>query len=179
MSCNQNSIKQRYKNNTNTLSTAKKSRLDSIQFEWNVRKPNQSWKHWIKKLSEYKAHHGNCDVPQRYSRDRALGAFVSNLRGEYRKYTRGKNSSLNPKTIKMLEDMGFRWSVASGKVEMIAWEERVRQLKEYKEKFGNCNVPKEWSDNVGLGDWVETLRHVSRVILLIVYCGIIFNSSHD
>ena len=79
----------------------------------------------------------------------------------------------------MLEDMGFRWSVASGKVEMIAWEERVRQLKEYKEKFGNCNVPKGWSHNVGLGDWVETLRHVSRVILLIVYCGIIFNSSHD
>ena len=153
---------QRYKNNTNQLNHVKKAKLDAIGFEWNLRNPNRPWKKWIKELQEYKLQYGHVDVPQRDPNHKELGAFVSNLRGEYRKYNRGQTSSLDPKRIHSLEEMGFHWSTGRGRGK-ISWETRVSQLKHYKEKFGDFNVPKGWVENVGLGDWVEKQRMVSAL----------------
>jgi hypothetical protein len=44
----------------------------------------------------------------------------------------------------------------------------VAQLKIYKERFGDCNVPKGWEEDVSLGDWVEKTREVRKDKGLIV-----------
>jgi hypothetical protein len=165
---------QRYKNNTRSLNAAKKAKLDSIDFEWNLREPNRSWKKWLKELLVYKAHHGHVNVPQRCKTNKALGAFVSNLRSEYRKYSKGQNSFLNPKRIQILDDLGFQWVArkgvsANGGEAMDGagvWETRLTELNGYKERFGDCNVPKGWGEDPWLGDWVEKQRQVCFIVIL-------------
>jgi hypothetical protein len=168
---------QRYKNNTNALNANKKAQLNSIDFEWTLREPNRSWKKWLKELSAYKDLYGHIDVPQRCKENKALGAFVSNIRSEYRKHNKGQNSMLNPKRIQTLEDLGFKWVGKKGapanntaqvkvvdalaKVEEVSWETRLNELADYRVRFGDCYVPKGWSENPDLGDWVEKLRQVS------------------
>lgn len=125
------------------------------------------------------------NVPQRDAKHKGLGAFVSNLRGEYRKYQRGgkgcSNSSLNERKIEILEGMGFRWSVQKGshsnggKEEVVVpWEVRVEQLKCYKNQFGHVNVPKDWEEVHGLGEWCETQRQVSFSCASLMYCTSLF-----
>jgi predicted helicase len=38
------------------------------------------------------------------------------------------------------------------------WDERYGQLKSYKERFGDCNVPARWPENPTLGMWVNNQR---------------------
>ena len=123
----------------------------------------------------YKSHNGHLDVPQRDVNNKALGAFVSNIRGEYRKYKRGQKSCLNEKRIRLLEGMGFRWQVSRGKKDrdlesMVSWETRVGQLRDYKERFGDCNVPLGWGKVSGLGDWCELQRKVRLLRFIVLYC---------
>lgn len=42
------------------------------------------------------------------------------------------------------------------------WEERFRQLAEYREAFGNCDVPIRYAPNVQLGRWVQKQRMLYR-----------------
>jgi len=42
------------------------------------------------------------------------------------------------------------------------WDERFGELKEYRERFGDCNVPKDWKENKSLGVWVDTQRQRGR-----------------
>ena len=39
-----------------------------------------------------------------------------------------------------------------------AWNERLKELKKFKEKYGHCMVPQKYPDNVSLGIWVNKQR---------------------
>ena len=41
----------------------------------------------------------------------------------------------------------------------IPWEERLKQLGEYKTIHGNCRVPQKYQENPSLGHWVSRQRH--------------------
>ena len=40
----------------------------------------------------------------------------------------------------------------------VTWDERYGELKRYKERFGDCNVPGDWRENPQLGTWVNSQR---------------------
>ena len=40
----------------------------------------------------------------------------------------------------------------------VTWDERFGELKRYKERFGDCNVPEGWPENPQLANWVNTQR---------------------
>ena len=40
----------------------------------------------------------------------------------------------------------------------INWNFRFMQLKDYKKRFGNCEVPQNWPENKQLGRWVIRQR---------------------
>jgi hypothetical protein len=42
------------------------------------------------------------------------------------------------------------------------WYATYNQLKDYKEQFGNCNVPYRWSENPKLASWVRKQRDEYR-----------------
>lgn len=55
-----------------------------------------------------------------------------------------------------LNRVGFTWSVREGG--HTAWDIRLMELKEYRDKMGNCNVPKIYPANPSLGYWVNEVR---------------------
>ena len=51
---------------------------------------------------------------------------------------------------------------SKSKCEGLTWEERVEQLKAYKQVEGHCNVPQKYEANPQLGLWVATQRRVYK-----------------
>ena len=41
------------------------------------------------------------------------------------------------------------------------WEQKFKELEEYKEEHGDCNVPQRYPDNPPLGRWVNNQRRIS------------------
>jgi hypothetical protein len=61
---------------------------------------------------------------------------------------------LNPERIRRLESLGFAWSMARPKTKPRSWEERLGDLRRFREENGSYNVPR----NSSLGEWLHNQR---------------------
>ena len=64
-----------------------------------------------------------------------------------------REGRLAPERKRRLDERGFDWDPKLG-----AWEVMFGELKRYKERFGDCNVPQAWKENPPLGLWVHRQR---------------------
>lgn len=55
--------------------------------------------------------------------------------------------------IVALEKLGFVWNSHDA-----VWEERLKELKQYKNDFGDTNVPSNYEHNAKLAIWVKRQR---------------------
>ena len=118
-------------------------RLSSIGFKWKQKGPNVPWETRFDELVQYKAKHGDCDVPTKQGK---LGTWVGTQRGAYR------DDKLEQGCIDRLNSIGFKWRVVKEKV---PWDTQFKELVQYKAKHGDCKV----SDRQGpLGRWVRHQR---------------------
>jgi predicted helicase len=131
------------------LAAERAARLEAIGFLWDVQKA--AWEEMFRELLAYKERFGNCDVPQRWRENRALGIWCGRQRIER---SRG---GLSQERISRLEEIGFVWNLLSA-----AWNKMYGELCAYKERFGNCNVPAVWQDNPSLGTWCSNQRQDYR-----------------
>ncbi|HYT62020.1 MAG TPA: helicase associated domain-containing protein, partial [Haliangiales bacterium] len=69
-------------------------------------KPQELWPMRYGQLVEFKKQYGHCNVPYNYSENRQLGIWVSNQR------CKRKQHKLTPEREKLLNEVGFVWSVA-------------------------------------------------------------------
>ena len=71
-----------------------------------------------------------------------------------------KNNKLASERIEALEDIGVEWTRPKGgsKPDDPAWWKRFADLKVYKEKHGDCNVPINDKANPQLANWVYNQR---------------------
>ena len=83
--------------------------LEDLGFEWSPQ--DNSWNDLHRLLVEYEAEHGNCLVPQHYPDNKALGKWVDKQRTQYRLRREGKQTPLTEDRIKLLDEVGFVWSV--------------------------------------------------------------------
>jgi len=118
-------------------------------------KRGNTWELRYNELLEFKQLHGHCDVPQNYAPNTSLGIWVNKQRMEHKNRLDGKSSSLNDGRLARLQSIGFRWAKRKGQA---SWEEKFRELKEYKAEYGNCHVPTKYKENTALGRWVSTQR---------------------
>lgn len=49
--------------------------------------------------------------------------------------------------------LGFVWSPYD-----VVWETRFRELVQYRDEHGHCDVPARWPPNLSLGHWVAAQR---------------------
>eukprot|EP00956_Cyclotella_meneghiniana_P008269 scaffold11022_cov38-Cyclotella_meneghiniana.AAC.3 len=135
------------------------NKLNDIGFVWeadcNVAREeeyNERWNEMFKDLVDYKEKEGHCDVPQRYKQNKKLGKWVMTQRKSHKKKT------LLQDRVAKLNDIGFVWeadcNVAREEVYNERWNEMFKDLVDYKEKHGNCNVPHIYPENPSLGKWV-------------------------
>jgi hypothetical protein len=56
-----------------------------------------------------------------------------------------------------LNEIGFDWDPYDA-----SWETMFAELQRYKERYGDCKVPREWKPNVKLARWVNTQRSLEK-----------------
>ena len=131
------------------LSQDQQHRLVELGFVWD---PFEAiWEEQFAALAQYKTQHGDCNVPQGWLENLTLGTWVSTQRGEQRK------GRLTDEQQRRLEALGFVWD----SLEAI-WEEQFAALAQYKTQHGDCNVPRHWPEQHGLGSWVTRQRQEKK-----------------
>jgi hypothetical protein len=130
--------------------------LASLDFEWGV---CVAWEDRLSELADYRKIHGHCNVPTIYSENAKLASWVSSQRSQYRFYVEGKISQITTFRIQKLESLGFEWGVC------VAWEDRLSELADYRKIHGHCNVPRSYSENTKLANWVGNQRIQYRLLL--------------
>jgi Helicase associated domain len=109
---------------TSTASSASEGR--SVADRWNDR--YQDLKAFVQK-------HGHCHVPINYKENPLLSRWTKRQRYQWKLKQEGKQSSLTDARQLMLEELGFLWDVRS-----IIWDVRFRELVQFYENHGHCNV---------------------------------------
>jgi predicted helicase len=125
-------------------------RLEALGFIWDTL--DRAWEKMFQNLVEYKKRFGDCNVPQRWSENPALGRWCFTQRVNYRK------GELSSTRAARLEEVGFVWRQLDSR----PWEEMFDALADYKARFGHCNVPQLWAENPRLGRWCNTQRQVYK-----------------
>ena len=139
-----------------SLSQDRIDRLSGIGFKWalKVKGPEVPWETRFDQLVQYKANHGDCNIPTTQGQ---LGTWVSTQRANYRK---GK---LSQDRITCLDGIDFDWPRPRGSSridsKVVPWETRFDELVQYKAEHGDCNVPRSQGQ---LGWWAVTQRQSYR-----------------
>merc|ERR1712130_616549 len=104
-------------------------------------------------LIKYKDRLGNCDVPSNHKEDeKNLGNWLSDQR------KLKKKRKLREEYQHRLEELGVVWDVLSQK-----WEDNFTLLIKYKDREGNCDVPRNHKeDEKNLGNWLNDQRKLKR-----------------
>lgn len=140
---------QRESNKANRLDADRIRSLEKLGFLWNPL--DTAWEEMFAALVAYKQRFGDCSVPQLWSGNPGLAKWVSRQRGFY------TTSKLTKDRTRRLEELGIVWNTFDA-----TWEEMFTALNDYKNRFGDCNVPKRWPDNLKLGRWVLRQRSFRR-----------------
>lgn len=87
--------------------------LQSIGFNWAKRKGNVSWMMKYEELRRFKEANGSCDVATKYTKNPALGRWVSTQRSEYKKFNKsgGRSKHMTQARADLLNDLGFKWEM--------------------------------------------------------------------
>lgn len=99
------------------------------------------WEHRFEDLGQWKATHGDCNVPKAEGK---LGRWVVRQRELHKK------SKLEPDRRQKLDGLGFVWNTNEA-----AWEHRYKLLVKYAQVHGHCCVP---ISDPTLGMWVAKMR---------------------
>lgn len=127
-------------------------RLEQLGIIWVDVGVHLSGEEQFENLKKYKEKHGHCNVSQYCKEFPGLGRWVLKQRVYYNK------NQLEQVKIDQLESIGFCWEPRDPK-----WNQRVAELKSFKLKYGHCNVPAQWEENINLGTWVFNLRRAQKL----------------
>jgi len=116
-------------------------------------KHDEKWGMMFEKLMEYKSQHGHSMVPQCYQDDLRLGRWVHYQRVEYWIFQQTGSAKITPERIARLNAIGFEWDPQKAQ-----WDIMYERLKKFKEELGHCRVPKGYSKDKELANWVRNQR---------------------
>jgi hypothetical protein len=90
---------------------------------------------------------------------------VSTQRVQFRLYKEGKKGCMiTPSRIKALDEIGFDWG-REGCSDLVDWEVRYEELRQFHEENGHCRVPRAYKENQQLGNWVHTQVKKKKILL--------------
>lgn len=137
---------QRYHNTKGILSTERINKLKDIGFLFNPF--DVAWEEKFILLCKFKEENGHSNVSSDDSKNLLLLKWSGKQRSKYQK---GK---LSKERITKLEDIGFLFINPWDAV----WEEMFILLCKYAEKNGHCNIPRNYSENQSLANWIRKQR---------------------
>jgi hypothetical protein len=94
-------------------------------------------------------------VPRRWAEDPGLGKWVGKQRNYKKALDRGDpGKGMAAARAAKLEALSLTWDALDA-----AWEAQLAKLAVYKVAHGDCNVPRRWAEDPGLGKWVGKKRN--------------------
>jgi len=113
----------------------------------------EKWQERFQDLLEFKEEYGHCLVPHDNQDNPQLARWVKRQRYQFNMRKQGKSASITDERIKILNSHGFVWDSHEA-----AWEERIRQLKDFVKKHGTGSVPARYPQNPQLATWAKCQR---------------------
>jgi len=138
---------------TKATTTATKPLPSSKKAVTSRSKKDEKWMAMMEELKTYKQEHGTCIVPRGYAPNPRLASWVAEQRKQFKLMKDGKQSSITPERILMLDNLGFAWNAQEA-----AWGKHMSDLKSFLEEHGHCHVPLNHSKYPKLGLWVKEQR---------------------
>ncbi len=92
------------------------------------------WMSRYKDLKKYRSKTGDCMVPVAFDGVAGLGVWVSNQR------QRKRAGALSLDQIRLLDEIGFNWSVKHRSVRRYDWQDVLSRLTKFKKTNGHCYV---------------------------------------
>ena len=143
---------QRTRHRKGRLTVDRQRRLTELDFVWNPAKLDHSttqiWEEQFAALAQYKAQHGDCNVPRDWPENPSLSYWVGTQRSI--------REALPPEQRARLDALGFVWEVLNEQ-----WDKGFSALQSFHQREGHCRVPKQYREGtVPLGHWVATQRCV-------------------
>ncbi|KAL7534157.1 hypothetical protein ACHAXR_005680, partial [Thalassiosira sp. AJA248-18] len=136
--------------------------------EWLKEKITSTWNERIAMLKAHKAQFDTCDLTHapKESVPPLLSSFVLESRKQYKKFQRGKHSTLTAARISELEELGFDFSpLESGSSRsnherrfQRQWDVQFEKMLAYKREYGDCLASSMSGEHTKLGNWVRGQR---------------------
>lgn len=136
-----------------TMSTSVKipKENETLQVDGRVihkRRPSKNWMAMFRKLQEYRDKSGSFYIPASDTTNIPLKRWISEQKHQYKCYKLGRKHFSSQMKRQLLNSIGFDF-------EFHSFDERLEQLKRFKEVNGSVNVP---HNDPLLGSWMETQR---------------------
>ena len=142
----------------NKIGNAKLKLLEKLDFspdEWRAKLSKQEeFQRWETKYQELRIFHnqnGHVDLPKGHR----LIPWIRDQKHEYKLLMETKESKMTLSKMQKLIEIGFVFQKL--KPRPPTWQERLQQLKQFKERYGHCDVRKD--EKTGLGTWVINQRY--------------------
>jgi len=124
--------------------------LDELGFEWEAK--NKLFDIRVEELKAFKEKHGHVGVTVKH--EKSLHGFCATMRAARRRTGGGGGTVITAYRIKALDELGFAWDKNK------SFEERIEQLKAFKEKHGHVCVPGK--EDQSLATFCATMRYARR-----------------
>jgi hypothetical protein len=119
----------------------------------------EKWNQRYHELERFQRDFNHCLVPLNWPRNPSLAHWVKRQRHQYRMEMEGKHSTMTDERLTLLEDLGFVWDSHAA-----SWEERWNELSCFRDRHGQCNVPKKYPENPQLAIWVKCQRRQFKLL---------------
>jgi len=116
---------------------------------------DEHWNNMFAELEQYKKDNGNCNVSTTPPHTELIKWVIAQRR-EYKKLKENKESLLTASRLMRLNDIGFQFRQ---RADYTSWDDRVKQLREYKNRHGHLKIPVSDPD---LGWFVSSQREEYR-----------------
>lgn len=113
----------------------------------------ESWMAKFEELLDFRLKNGHCLVPNAFKDNLSLAEWVKRQRYQHKLKILGQHSTMTDDRMAALEKLEFVWNSHDA-----VWEERLKELKEYKAIFNDCNVATNYEPNPQLAIWIKRQR---------------------
>ena len=176
-----------HKQGAKSIQGERTDKLNAIGFQWSTGTVKPTFDERLEECRNFRRKHGHLKVPPpvssnretaetyRSQEEKSFRSWAQRQRDEYRKFHTGLKVSLDKARINKLDELGFDWEsekatrgvAGEGKRgkprNEDVYNERLEQLKQMKEQFGDCNdintfKKAGYPENSALHTWVKAQR---------------------
>lgn len=140
---------QRHLFNNGKMALERIQKLKNIGFDFSNLQ-SEYWKHMYELLLKYKYMYKDCNVPNKFRlNDESLGVWVCSQRKHY------KDNTLSLDKVQKLNEINFIWNPLDN-----IWNNFYNDLIQFKNEYGNYNVPRNYKKNKELSFWIKNQKNL-------------------